>query len=172
MSYAFTTLPLRMQDVHTRIRFVVPPTRACTGRRFTFQRRLVTLWAWLMRFPDCGFLPQISHCCAMTAKDPFRNCKRSYYSTGFQPSPTIRLRWTAQSKLMPSSKAVVLCRDNYRRTRRYLCSSVGLNPGGKRSRSGPDGDSGWSHRWPRHWNHNESKGCRFLHHCDSLDRDH
>src|SRR5215469_14798937 len=30
-----------------------------------FQRRLVTLWAWLMRFPACGFLPQISHCCAI-----------------------------------------------------------------------------------------------------------
>src|SRR6266446_10092689 len=70
--YALTTLPLRMQDVHTRMRLVVAPTRACTGRRLTFQRRLVTLWAWLMRFPDCGFLPQISHCCAMTAVDPFR----------------------------------------------------------------------------------------------------
>jgi hypothetical protein len=33
---------------------------------------LVTLWAWLMRFPNCGFLPQISHSCAMTAIDPFR----------------------------------------------------------------------------------------------------
>src|ERR1700734_129607 len=65
--YALTTLPLRRQEVHTRMRLVVAPTRACTGRRLTFQRRLVTLWAWLMRFPDCGFLPQISHCCAMTA---------------------------------------------------------------------------------------------------------
>src|SRR5208282_479450 len=65
--YALTTFPLRMQAVQTRMRFVVAPTRACTGRRFTFQRRLVTLWAWLMRFPDCGFLPQMSHCCAMTA---------------------------------------------------------------------------------------------------------
>jgi hypothetical protein len=26
---------------------------------------LVTLCAWLMLFPDCGFLPQISHTCAM-----------------------------------------------------------------------------------------------------------
>ena len=60
--YALTTFPLRMQAVQTRMRFVVAPTRACTGRRFTFQRRLVTLWAWLMRFPDCGFLPQMSHC--------------------------------------------------------------------------------------------------------------
>src|ERR1700733_12330551 len=75
--YALTTLPLRMQEVHTRIRLVVAPTRACTGRRFTFQRRLVTLWAWLMRFPDCGFLPQISHCCAMTAGNPFRDSNGS-----------------------------------------------------------------------------------------------
>ena len=53
-----------------------PATLACTGRRLMFQRRLVTLWAWLMRFPACGFLPQISHCCAMTtASDKeFRSC--------------------------------------------------------------------------------------------------
>src|SRR6266446_4277634 len=76
--YAFVTLPLRMQEVHTRMRLVVAPTRACTGRRLTFQRRLVTLWAWLMRFPDCGFLPQISHCCAMTAVDPFRGLDRKH----------------------------------------------------------------------------------------------
>jgi hypothetical protein len=75
--YAFVTLPLRMQEVQTRMRFVVAPTRACTGRKFTFQRRLVTLWAWLMRFPDCGFLPQISHCCAMIAVDPFKSLTES-----------------------------------------------------------------------------------------------
>jgi hypothetical protein len=64
--YALVTLPLRMQDVQTRIRLVAEgPTRACTGRKLIFHRRLVTLWAWLMRFPACGFLPQISHCCAM-----------------------------------------------------------------------------------------------------------
>src|ERR1700722_12623099 len=62
-----------MHEVQARIRLVAPPTRACTGRRLTFQRRLVTLWAWLMRFPNCGFLPQISHSCAMTAIDPFRS---------------------------------------------------------------------------------------------------
>jgi len=72
------------------MRLVAAPTRACTGRRLTFQRRLVTLWAWLMRFPDCGFLPQISHCCAMTAIDPFRGLDGNFYSTGFRPWPTIR----------------------------------------------------------------------------------
>src|SRR5262249_18559276 len=34
---------------------------ARTERRFTFQRRFVTLWAWLMLFPNCGPLPQTSH---------------------------------------------------------------------------------------------------------------
>src|SRR5437868_11846090 len=42
-------------------------SRALTGRRFTFQRRLVTLWAWLMLLPNCGPLPQISQTLAMTA---------------------------------------------------------------------------------------------------------
>src|SRR5580700_1034189 len=72
------------------MRLVVEPRRACTGLRFTFQRRLVTLWAWLMRFPDCGFLPQISHCCAMTAVNPFRGLGRNHYSTGFGRLATIR----------------------------------------------------------------------------------
>src|SRR4029077_9527468 len=49
----------------TRIRVPWTLTLSCTGRKLTFQRRLVTLWAWLMRFPACGFLPQISHCCAI-----------------------------------------------------------------------------------------------------------
>jgi hypothetical protein len=64
-AYAFTTFPLRKQEVQTRMRLVAPFTRARTGRRFTFQRRRATLWAWLMVFPESGFLPQISHTCAM-----------------------------------------------------------------------------------------------------------
>ena len=71
-SYALTTLPLRRQDAQTRIRFPWPATLACTGRKLMFQRRLVTLWAWLMRFPACGFLPQISHCCAMDCSREFQ----------------------------------------------------------------------------------------------------
>src|SRR5690348_16307752 len=47
------------------MRLPCPFTLACTGRKLMFQRRLVTLWAWLMRFPACGFLPHISHCCAI-----------------------------------------------------------------------------------------------------------
>src|SRR5271169_6294717 len=69
---AFTTLPLRRQDVQTRIRLVAPFTLARIGRRLTFQRRRETLWAWLMWFPNCGPLPQISQTCAMTAPDGIR----------------------------------------------------------------------------------------------------
>src|SRR5436853_6273526 len=50
-----------MQEVQARIRLLTPLTIARTGRRFTFQRRLVTLWAWLMLLPNCGPLPQTSH---------------------------------------------------------------------------------------------------------------
>src|SRR5579864_3545886 len=50
-----------MQEVQARIRLLTPFTIARTGRRFTFQRRLVTLCAWLMLFPNCGPLPQTSH---------------------------------------------------------------------------------------------------------------
>ena len=40
---AFCTLPERMQDVHTRRRLVAPLINACTGCKFKFQRRLLTL---------------------------------------------------------------------------------------------------------------------------------
>src|ERR1035437_9177170 len=73
------------------MRFVAAPTRACTGRRLMFQRRLVTLWAWLMRFPACGFLPQISHCCAMTTPDEFRSCRANLNFTGTWPDSPIRV---------------------------------------------------------------------------------
>src|SRR5213075_283690 len=72
--YALTTLPLRRQEVQTRIRLVAAPTLACTGRRLTFQRRLVTLWAWLMLFPNCGPLPQISQTRAITAPNRTKDC--------------------------------------------------------------------------------------------------
>ncbi len=59
-SYAFVTLPLRRQDVQTRIFLLPPLTAAFTGRRLMFQRRFETLWAWLILFPVRGPLPQIS----------------------------------------------------------------------------------------------------------------
>jgi hypothetical protein len=38
-----------------------------TRRRFGFQRRRVTLWAWLIVLPKRGFLPQSSHTIAIVA---------------------------------------------------------------------------------------------------------
>lgn len=64
--YAFTTLPLRMQPVQARIFLPWPSTLAFTGRKLTFQRRLVMLLAWLTLFPNCGPLPQISQTRAIT----------------------------------------------------------------------------------------------------------
>ena len=64
--YALTTLPLRKQEVQTRMRLLPLAVLAWTGRRLMFQRRLVTLCAWLMLLPERGFLPQISQTCAIT----------------------------------------------------------------------------------------------------------
>src|ERR1700686_2027067 len=73
---ALTTLPLRRQEVQTRMRLAPPFTLARTGRRLTFQRRRDTLCAWLMVFPNCGPLPQISQTCAMTTPERFRTSRR------------------------------------------------------------------------------------------------
>jgi hypothetical protein len=73
--YALTTLPDLRQDVQTRTRLDAPFTIARTGRRFTFQRRLLTLWAWLMLFPNCGPLPHTSHTRAMV-NDSRNNSER------------------------------------------------------------------------------------------------
>jgi len=54
------TLPARMQAVQARIVRRAPLITAWTRRKFGSQRRLVTLWAWLIRFPNVGPLPQIS----------------------------------------------------------------------------------------------------------------
>ncbi len=62
---ALTTLPDFRQLVQTRTFLLAPFTLACTGRRFTFQRLRLTLWAWLILFPNCGPLPHISQTCAI-----------------------------------------------------------------------------------------------------------
>jgi hypothetical protein len=41
-----------MQDVQTFNRRPAPFTSARTDCKFTFQRRFVTLWAWLIRLPN------------------------------------------------------------------------------------------------------------------------
>lgn len=62
---AFCTLPERRQDVQTRKRRPAPLTKARTVCKFTFQRRFVTLWAWLIRLPNCGPFPHTSHILAI-----------------------------------------------------------------------------------------------------------
>jgi hypothetical protein len=62
---AFLILPERMQRVHTFIRRTTLPIRTRTLCRFGFQRRLETLWAWLIRFPKTGAFPQTSHILAI-----------------------------------------------------------------------------------------------------------
>jgi hypothetical protein len=62
---AFWTFPDRMHRVQTLIRRTVPATIARTRCRFGIQRRLDTLWAWLIRFPNTGALPQTSHILAI-----------------------------------------------------------------------------------------------------------
>ena len=62
---AFCTFPDRMHPVQTRRVLWTPFTSARTRRRFGFQRRLVTLWAWLIRLPKWGLFPQMSQCIAI-----------------------------------------------------------------------------------------------------------
>jgi hypothetical protein len=62
---AFLIAPERMQRVQTFIRFTDEPTSTRTRCRFGIQRRLDTLWAWLIRLPKTGALPQTSHILAM-----------------------------------------------------------------------------------------------------------
>lgn len=63
--YAFATLPDLMHPVQTRMRLFAVFTFALTVCKLMFQRRRETLCACEMLFPNCGFLPQISHTCAM-----------------------------------------------------------------------------------------------------------
>ena len=59
------TMEPNLQRVHTLMRFTDLPTRARTRCRFGIQRRDETLWAWLIRFPNTGALPQTSQVFAM-----------------------------------------------------------------------------------------------------------
>src|SRR4029453_8096662 len=59
--YGFCTLPAFRQEVHTWIRLGLPSTMARTPVTLGVHRRLVRRCEWLMRMPNCGFLPQTSH---------------------------------------------------------------------------------------------------------------
>src|SRR5260370_30313912 len=76
-----------MLEVQTRICLVAAPTLAWTGRRLTFQRRLLTLWAWLIVFPNCGPLPQISQTRAITLESFQACCRRPHFTGIRQISP-------------------------------------------------------------------------------------
>src|SRR6266849_4346042 len=56
-----------MHDVHTRTLLWLPATIARTVCKLMFQRRFVTLWAWLIRQPNIGPRPHISHTFAIDA---------------------------------------------------------------------------------------------------------
>src|SRR3954468_19741675 len=77
----FWTLLERMQDVQTRMRFPAPLIRARTDWRLMFQRRLVTLCAWLIRLPNLGPRPQISQICAIKQESPV-GVKNDYSRVG------------------------------------------------------------------------------------------
>src|SRR5260370_8410599 len=62
--------PLLMQDVQTFTRRVPPPTTARTSFKLMFQRRFVTLCAWLTLCPNWGPRPQSSHVFAIRQKSP------------------------------------------------------------------------------------------------------
>src|ERR1700680_717023 len=63
-----------------------------------------------MRFPACGFLPQISHCCAMMTPENFRTwgAKHRFYRT-FDDLGKIALSRCRCSKIMLSLTATRLC---------------------------------------------------------------
>src|SRR3954452_14370726 len=69
-----------MQDVHAFTRLEPPFTTARTLCKLTFQRRLVTLWAWLMRLPNCGPRPQISQFFAIRQGSP-STCELQLYQS-------------------------------------------------------------------------------------------
>src|SRR5579859_951103 len=84
-----------MQDVQTRMRLLAPLTRARTVCRFRFQRRLVTLWAWLILLPNCGPRPHTSHTLAMTTESPSKLVNR-YFNKQMGANanlPRRALRW-------------------------------------------------------------------------------
>jgi len=80
-----------MQDVQTRSVLATPPTMAWTRRKFGFQRRRVTLWAWLILFPYLGALPQISQAIAIATP----RLQDEYSLTLYQTRASLHHRFVA-----------------------------------------------------------------------------
>ena len=66
---ALVTLLERIQRVQTLMRLTPPLTRARTDWMFAWNRRRVTLWAWLTLRPTAGPFPQISQRLAIGTPD-------------------------------------------------------------------------------------------------------
>jgi len=62
-----TTLPLRRQDVQTRMRLVGRADFGVHGGQVTFQRRLLTLCAWLIVLPLIASCRKSDNCANRTA---------------------------------------------------------------------------------------------------------
>ena len=82
MTGAFWILPARMHDVHTCNRRGDPFTMARTRWILGFQRRFVRRCEWLMRMPNCGFLPHTSQTDAMTEPLLADRIERSMIAVG------------------------------------------------------------------------------------------
>src|SRR5437879_9016627 len=104
-----------MHDVQARIRLLTPFTCAFTGRRFTFQRRLVTLLAWLMLFPNCGPLPQISHTRAMTCAPELISCsnQKLFREAYCRRDENLLRKIQSIRELVEIGKARTLSREQY-----------------------------------------------------------
>src|SRR5215510_3443639 len=86
-SYGFCTLPALRQAMQTWTRRGVPFTTARMRCTLGFQRRLVRRCEWLIRMPNCGFLPQMSQTDAMS-----EDLELGGTDGGYQPRSTIPSR--------------------------------------------------------------------------------
>src|ERR1700677_5154919 len=118
-----------MQDVQTRIRRPAPLIKARTDCKFTFQRRFVTLWAWLIRLPNCGPFPQTSQTCAIR-KSPHRSKQRLYQPQPIHGNRVLNLASGLHmyfSGGLPEvlGKETILVVEDAEAIRRLVCSMLG-----------------------------------------------
>jgi Response regulator receiver domain len=105
-----------MQEAQARMRRLAPFTTARTACKLMFQRRLVTLWAWLMRLPNWGPRPQISQTFAMIQNSPryripnYINAPQSAASNGAF-GRRVAFRSSAQGNIVHSSETILVVED-------------------------------------------------------------